>query len=264
MVRVLKVRDETRDVRTLWLEHEMAFQPGQFVMIWIPRLDEKPYAFSAVRPGKVAITVRRRGRFSDRLANMRPGDMVGIRGPYGKGFVPRPAGILVAGGCGVAVLAPLKEAMPGVPLICGAQTADGLMFLERFPDMIICTDDGTAGKRGFPTDLLRPYLERGEARTVYTCGPEVMMRAVFALCEELGAECQAGLERYMKCGFGICGQCACGEMLLCRDGPVFDSAALRRMEEFGRTARLKSGKHVTVEEYANWRSCEPNSKVNDE
>ena len=255
MVRVTEVRDEAPDVRTLWLAHTMECEPGQFVMIWIPRLDEKPYAPSAFRPNEVAVTVRRRGRFSSRLATMKPGDEVGIRGPYGSGFVPRAGGILVAGGCGIAVLAPLRDVMPDAVFICGARTANELMFLERFPDMAICTDDGTVGAKGLPTDLLRPYLERRDASTVYTCGPEVMMHAVFALCEEFGVECQAGLERYMKCGFGICGQCSCSGMLVCQDGPVFDSAALRQMEEFGRTARLKSGKRVTLAEYVNWRSC---------
>ena len=98
-------------------------------------------------------------------------------------------------------------------------------------------------------------LERGEAKTVYTCGPEVMMRALFALCEEFDVECQAALERYMKCGFGICGQCVCGEMLVCRDGPVFSSDALRRMEEFGRTARLKTGGRVPVQEFLKDPGC---------
>jgi len=76
------------------------------------------------------------------------------------------------------------------------------------------------------------------------------MRAIFDLCERYKVECQAALERYMKCGFGVCGQCACGEMLVCQDGPVFNSDALRRMEEFGREARLKSGRRVSIQEYA--------------
>ena len=81
------------------------------------------------------------------------------------------------------------------------------------------------------------------------------MRVVFDLCEKHGVECQAALERYMKCGFGLCGQCACGDQLVCQDGPVFGSAALRRMEEFGRSARLKSGRKVPLKEYADGRSC---------
>lgn len=255
MARVLEIRDEAEDLRTLWLDRDMAFHPGQFVMVWVPELDEKPYTVSAVRPGRVAVTVRRRGVFSSRLMDLRPGDQVGLRGPYGKGYVIKPGGVLVAGGCGLAVLAPLKDALPAAPLIFGAKSRGELIYLDRFPDMLLCTDDGTAGHRGFPTDLLRPRLERGEVKVVYTCGPEIMMKAVFDLCEKFGVECQAALERYMKCGFGLCAQCTCGDQLVCQDGPVFSNAALRRMDEFGRSARLKSGQKVTLQQYANWKSC---------
>ena len=246
MARLLAARDEAREVRTIWLHHEMKLQPGQFIMLWIPRLDEKPYAVSALAPGRIAVTVRRRGSFSTRLMEMQRGDAVGVRGPYGNGFVPAASGIIVAGGCGLAPLALLKEMMPDAQLICGAQTEVELMFRDRFKDMIICTDDGSAGHHGFPTDILREQLAQAREKTVYTCGPEAMMRAVFDICEEYGASCQAGLERYMKCGFGVCGQCACDEMLVCRDGPVFASDALRQMPEFGHMRRLKDGRRVNV------------------
>jgi len=246
MARVTDVREEAKDVRTLRLEGTMEFQPGQFVMVWIPRLDEKPYTLSAVTAEYVEITIRRRGPFSSRLMELRPGERVGLRGPYGKGFVAQPDPIIVAGGCGLAPLAPLKDSLPDAPLICGAQTADELMFRQRFPDMQICTDDGSAGYHGFPTDLLRECLEKSRQHTVYTCGPEAMMYAVFSVCEEYAVPCQAGMERYMKCGFGVCGQCTCDDQLVCLDGPVFDSEALRRMREFGHTTRLKDGRRAFV------------------
>lgn len=255
MARVLSVRDEAAELRTLWLDRPMEFQPGQFIMLWLPDVDEKPYAVSATAPGRIAVTVRRRGPFSSRLMELAPGALVGVRGPYGHGFALQPGGVIVAGGCGLALVASLKEALPDAPLILGARTADEVFYRERFPDMDICTDDGSEGHHGLPTDLLRERFGKGGVRVVYTCGPEVMMRAVFALCEEYDAQCQAALERYMKCGFGLCGQCTCGDRLVCQDGPVFASDALRTMEEFGRFARLKSGQKVTIQQYANWRSC---------
>lgn len=255
MSRVLEVREEAHELATLRLGIAMRIQPGQFVMLWIPGADEKPYTVSRTAPEWIEITVRKRGTFSSKLIEMKSGESLGVRGPYGRGYRPRPRGILVAGGCGLATVAPLKEMLPDTPLIFGAKSASELFFLDRFPGMQLCTDDGSAGKRCFPTDLLRPYLERGEVDAVYTCGPEVMMRAVFGLCEEFAVECQACLERYMKCGFGVCGQCTCGDRLVCLDGPVFLSDDLRRMTEFGKTARLKSGKTVTLKDYADWRSC---------
>ena len=255
MARIIEVCDEAVELRTLWLDCEMEFQPGQFVMVWVPGADEKPYTVSGLRPGHIAITVRKRGAFSSKLIEMTAGQQVGVRGPYGRGFEVKHGGIIVAGGCGLAPLATLKDALPTTPLIIGAKTRDELFWLERYPDMVLCTDDGSLGHHGLPTDLLRARLDRGNIRVVYACGPEVMMRAVFALCENAGVECQASLERYMKCGFGVCAQCTCGDRLVCLDGPVFKSDDLRRMEEFGRTARLKSGQKVTVQQYANWRNC---------
>jgi len=222
-------------------------------MLWLPRVDEKPYSISGAAPGRIAVTVRRRGPFSTQISGLRPGESLGVRGPYGNGFAPRTPLVLVAGGCGIASLAVLKDRVPDAVLIAGAKTASELLFHRRFPDMLLCTDDGSEGRRGFPTDLLRPLLAEGKTQMVCTCGPEVMMRAVFDLCETFRVPCQAGLERYMKCGFGVCGQCACGDRLVCQDGPVFDSSVLRTLSEFGRTARLKTGKVVPIERYN--RTC---------
>ncbi len=254
MVELLKVRRESADTVTLRLAHAMPFEPGQFVLVWLPRRDEKPYTVSAHAQDWIEITVRSRGKFSTALTELGPGARVGIRGPYGVGFRPEQPLVIVAGGCGIAPVAPLKDAFPRAEFIAGARTKDELIFTKRFPDMILCTDDGSAGQHAFPTALLRRRLKDGGVKTVCTCGPELMMRAVFDLCEEMNVQCQAGLERYMKCGFGICGQCTCGDRLVCRDGPVFDSDALRRMPEFGRVARLKDGRKVSVQEYSDWCS----------
>ena len=81
-----------------------------------------------------------------------------------------------------------------------------------------------------------------------------MMKKIFDICEKNDIECQASLERFMFCGFGICGSCVCDDMLVCKDGPVFNSKQLKQMKDFGRYAKLKSGKKVTLKKYYNWRS----------
>ena len=253
MVKIQRVEREARDHVTLWLEHRMAWQPGQFVMVWIPRLDEKPFTVSYFREGRIGITVQERGRFTTKLMAMKPEQSVGIRGPYGEGFDLRKRGLIVAGGCGLATVAPIKDRMPDTPILYGAGTAQKALYVKRFPDMTLCTDDGSAGYHGFPTDLLPGLLEEGRHETVYTCGPEVMMRRVFEVCEEHKVECQAALERYMKCGFGVCGQCTCGDRLVCLDGPVFSSDVLRTLDEFGQAGRLKTGQKVPLEAYVEWR-----------
>jgi dihydroorotate dehydrogenase electron transfer subunit len=255
MARILEVRPEATGLCSVWVERVMPFHPGQFIMVWVPDLDEKPYGISETAPGRTALLVRARGPFSTRLSGMKPGERIGLRGPYGRGFTLKPGGVIVAGGCGIAILAPLKDRLPEAPLIFGALSANEVIYRKRFSDARICTDDGSLGIHGLPTELLEAELGRRPVRIVYTCGPELMMRAVFDLCEARGVECEAALERYMKCGLGLCGQCACGEMLVCRDGPVFNSAALRRMDEFGRIARTRTGGRVAVQDYVKDKGC---------
>ena len=248
------VQPENAEVVTLWFEGDIEFEPGQFAMVWLPRADEKPLAFSWRREGRFAVTSRRRGPFTRRLMDLRPGDTVGLRGPYGAGFRPRTPMAILAGGIGLATVAPLKDLHPSSALIFGARTAEEVIWRTRFPDMAVCTDDGSEGYHGFPTDLLGRTLEERKPELVCVCGPEPMMKATLDLCDAAGVECQASLERYMKCGFGVCGQCCCDDKLVCQDGPVFSSETLRGMREFGRTAMLKSGRVVDIGEYARYRS----------
>jgi len=93
---------------------------------------------------------------------------------------------------------------------------------------MVTTDDGTAGMRGFSTQALSLLLAKGEYATIYTCGPEVMMRGVAAIAREAGIDCQVSMERMMSCAFGACGTCnvamrAGGYASACMDGPVFDA-----------------------------------------
>jgi dihydroorotate dehydrogenase electron transfer subunit len=173
----------------------------------------------------------------------------------------------VAGGCGMAPLAPLVEAFDknnkmdkNILFIHGARSKEFILYPHRFDTQRqICTDDGSEGHRGFVTDLLeqeiwaREKTEEKPLEMVYACGPEIMMHRVFLLCESFGIPCQVSLERYMRCGFGVCGACVCGKQVVCKDGPVFDSDRLRTMDDFNRTALLKSGKPVDMDRYFSWR-----------
>ena len=101
--------------------------------------------------------------------------------------------------------------------------------------------------------LFLKKLKEKKYSKVYSCGPEIMAKAVFDLCEKHKINCEISLERYMRCGFGVCGACACSDKLVCKDGPVFNSKELRNMQDFGSSALLKSGKKVPLNEYFSWR-----------
>jgi dihydroorotate dehydrogenase electron transfer subunit len=227
---IVEVRVENPTVRTYVLDGAMTAGPGQFVMAWIPGLDEKPFSPSAVNP--LALTVARVGPFTTAVHALAPGDRLWLRGPFGRGYTLCGGPLLlICGGCGAAPLHHLAQLARGagheVHVVLGARTADGLFFAERYAALgcavHVATDDGSAGHRGTAIDLAAVLLADGVAvDTVYACGPEPMLDAVYLLAQDHALPCQLSYEAYMRCGIGVCGSCALDGCLVCRDGPVFD------------------------------------------
>ena len=138
----------------------------------------------------------------------------------------------------------VEKHLGNVTIIQGARTAQEILYQKRFKDMKLCTEDGTVGFKGTTVDLLRDLLKKQRFRNVYACGPERMLYKVVELCKEHGVECEVSLERYIKCGFGVCGQCDCSGQRVCIDGPVFNTEELSRMEDFGKITITKTGERV--------------------
>ena len=226
--RIAEVRVENPTVRTLVLDGTVESTPGQFVMAWLPGLDEKPFSPSSITP--LAITIQRVGPFTTTLHALAPGDRIWLRGPFGRGFT-RCDGplLLICGGCGAAPLLHLaqtaRRAGRAVHAVLGARTAAGLFFQERYAALgctvHLSTDDGSAGFKGTAIDLAGSLLARHHVDTIYACGPEPMLDAVYLLASSRALPCQLSYEAYMRCGIGVCGSCARGGCLVCRDGPVF-------------------------------------------
>ncbi|RLF46794.1 MAG: dihydroorotate dehydrogenase electron transfer subunit [Thermoplasmata archaeon] len=247
---IKKIIEHNSIHKTFFFDLEMKATAGQFVMIWIPGIDEIPMSLSYI--GKeIAITVEKVGEATEALHNMKEGDKVGIRGPYGKGFeiVGRKA-LFIAGGTGIAPLLPLIKKYEGEKhVVLGARTKELLLFsdeLEEISSLHISTDDGSFGFKGFASDLAREIMEKEEFDIVYTCGPEIMMKKVLDLSMEKNVQMQASLERYMKCGVGICDSCAIDGYHVCKDGPVFDSSILAKIKDFGKWKRNEAGKRVEI------------------
>ena len=221
-------------------------RPGQFVMVWIPGVDEIPMSLSHVAE-RQAVTVEAKGEATRALHEMHEGDKIGIRGPYGQGFTLQGSShLFVAGGTGAAPLLPLIRQSSHATVLLGAQTADRLLFPDEIAesaDLYVATDDGSRGHHGYVTDLLD---EIGQHDAVYTCGPEPMMKKVLDWSQEQGVEMQASLERYMKCGIGLCDACAIDGYHVCRDGPVFTGEVLATLDDFGRRKRAPSGRRVEI------------------
>ncbi len=254
VVEIKKIVRETKRIRTFFLDLDVNAIPGQFVMVWLPGVNEKPMSASYTK-GDLGITVLRLGDFTRRLFELSEGDLLGIRGPMGRGFkIYGDRLLLVGGGVGVAPLAPLAEEAlrdgKEVTAIVGALTASELLFVDRLKRagarVLISTDDGTAGRKGFTTDVLAELLEEESFDQCFTCGPELMMAKVLEITRSKRIPTQASLHRYFKCGIGICGQCVLDGtgLRVCKEGPTFRDKELRRSHEFGRYWRNAAGQKI--------------------
>lgn len=230
MYRVVEVKETwwvAKDVKAFRLSEKFEFTPGQFVMVWLPDVSEKPFSLA----WRDLLLVKRVGPFTAKLFELEEGERLWIRGPYGRGFKRVEGRVaLVAGGIGIPPLYALARAwgkdFERTTLIYGARSKEELALLdvENYVDeVVITTDNGSAGRKGFPTDVLAE--RRGEFDWVYACGPEPMLKAVLRVMDYRNVQVSA--ERYMKCGIGVCGSCNLGKYLVCRDGPVFDGPQLK-------------------------------------
>ena len=252
MLEIGDVVQEAKEQKSFFFKHNLQCKPGQFVMVWISGLDEKPMAVSYWKKNEFAFTSKAIGKFTNSLDKLKKGDKVGIRGTYGSCFSARQNSVVVGGGVGMASVSTLIDILKNPIIINGARSKDYLIYLKRYKNknMIAATDDGSFGRKGFTTDILDEVLSNDKKiKIVYTCGQEIMMKKIFEICQKHKVECEASLERYMACGFGICGKCMINDKICCVDGPVFNSRQLSKLTEFGNFARLKSGRKVTIKEY---------------
>lgn len=245
---------ETPSIVTTRFAGEMEAIPGQFVMVWVPGVDEFPMSVS-YSGEDFGITYQIIGDGTKALGRMKPGEMVGIRGPYGKGFAIRGRKLLaVGGGTGMAPLGLLIENAiehkASVTAIVGARTAKELLFERRSAEagaeVRISTDDGSAGFKGLATELADEVLAKKRFDSMYTCGPERMVVGLLGLARGNSLVMQASLERHMKCGIGVCDSCAIDGKHVCRDGPVFSDSDLRAFEDLGRSKLDPSGRKTTL------------------
>jgi dihydroorotate dehydrogenase electron transfer subunit len=249
---ILTSNTEATDIKTINFRYPGTVLPGQFFMIWIPGVDEIPMSVSEITKDVKGITFRKIGDATHALYHLSPGSKIGVRGPYGNGFKLTGKHLLfVGGGTGVAMLAPAVEYARKRKLkstmIIGVKTKNELFFEDRLrrygATVLVSTDDGSKGYKGFASDLAKEILTKENIDAVYTCGPETMMKTLLYCSRTIPF--QASLDRYMKCSIGICGQCCIGKGLrVCLDGPIFDGKTLKKVEDFGIYRRDAAGRKI--------------------
>ncbi|GAA1510033.1 FAD/NAD(P)-binding protein [Sphaerisporangium rubeum] len=250
--RVRSRRPDRADTVTLALEPlrgpSPAFLPGQFDMLYARGIGEIPISMSGRgRTGAHVHTIRAVGAVSDALCRARPGDVVGLRGPFGTSWdVPAAAGrdvVVAAGGLGLAPLRTVVRELAAhrrrygrISVIAGTRTPMTLLYpreltrwrLAHDIDVHVTVDhpdQDWPGPVGPVTRLIDRIVFEPRRTTAFVCGPEAMMCAVADDLVRRGvppARVVLSLERNMKCAVGRCGHCQLGPLLLCLDGPVLD------------------------------------------
>ncbi len=248
VVRIKEIIDEAYDTKTFVFDWDAKVRPGQFIMIWIPGTDEIPMSVSGITDSTKSITVKAIGDATRKIHEMSVGDHLRIRGPYGNGFDLGSKNILIiGGGVGTAAVMPAVMATGADTIIAARSDRDVIMdkVAEAHSENVwIATDDGSRGFHGNAVQLMKERLAEKEYDCIVACGPEVMLYFTYKACEELGVKCQLSLERYMKCGAGVCGCCVMDDSRVCRDGPVFDNRRIAMLTEFGVSKRDECGRTV--------------------
>ena len=257
---ILDVKSESPTVKTFTIQDRLCAKanPGQFLILWLPGIDEIPLSIQNTAESAVSVTVKMVGDATKHLHGMQNGETVGVRGPFGNSFTEtRGRVLMVGGGTGTAPLLFLAKRLATkaqqLSFVIGAKTKNELLFLKDLDalcteeSVLATTEDGGYGIQCLATQPLENLLSKQKFDVIYTCGPEAMMRKVFDLAEKRKLAMEASLERLMRCGIGLCGSCVIGKYRVCRDGPVFNLSQLSEVkDEFGISKLGFDGSRVPV------------------
>ncbi len=271
--RIKAIKQETEMVRTFTFDGSLGAKPGQFVMVWMPGVDEVPMSVAEDDGAVTRITFFAVGDMTNEFAKLQVGDLAGLRGPFGTHYEWEPGQhiVLVAGGYGAAPMYFVAKETVGhgctLEVIVGARSKEHLLYvkeLEALPhvSLHIATNDGSEGYKGFNVDILekllsscpRPTTGQRASSTreekcnpvdqVFGCGPEMMLKRISEMCAKYDVPAQLSMERYMKCGFGLCGNCVMDPLgiRMCEEGPVVKNEVLLKLTEFGKYHRDELGR----------------------
>ncbi len=212
---------------------------GQFVMAYILGSGELPLSVFRQHGDTLEFLVEDYGGPSTKAVRLVGGDLIGVRGPYGRGFTLKPNTryLLIAGGSGAPPLLKFVEearTLGGVKVtyLLGAKTAEELFLLPEAESMgaevHVSTDDGSAGFRGYVTQLADALLKDSHYDALYACGPEPMLTSAMELAGNHKLYFEGSFVRDVRCAVGLCGLCVMETTgkLLCVDGPVFPASEL--------------------------------------
>jgi len=237
-------------------------EPGQFVMVSLPGIGEAPISVAAIPgegtpEGSFELLIRKAGRLTNLVTRLKAGDVLYVRGPYGRrvGWETFRGSniVLIAGGLGLAPLRPFvrrallrRQDFRRVDICVGARSPEELLFRDDIASWSARHDDvhvgvtvdaasnGWGGRIGVITTLFDDLKTDTEDAYAFICGPPVMYRHAIRRLLAMGFyenHVWLTLERRMKCGIGICGNCQMDGLYLCQQGPLFSYREVRHLKE---------------------------------
>lgn len=248
--RLTEVIDESPLIKTFVLipEEEFSFGTGQFIELSVDGIGEAPFtpSSSPLIKEKIEVTVMKTGYVTELMHRMQPGEYMGIRGPYGRGYpLEKFYGkevLILGGGCGLAPIRSLLYALENINdklekvILCyGSKTPSDCIYKPLFSRLnkinkfeayrtVDKPEEGWNESVGVVTNLLNKVRMNIEKSVAVVCGPPVMMKFGTIRLLEMGyrdEQIYLSMEKNMSCGLGKCGHCMMGEFFVCKDGPVF-------------------------------------------
>jgi NAD(P)H-flavin reductase len=252
-MKIEKIVNQTADTKTYTIrpiEGKFEFKPGQFNMVSIDGFGEAPISISSEPyiTDRYDHTIRAVGSITKFLESYKPGDVIGVRGPYGEPWPVEEAKgknvVVITGGIGLAPTRPMitqmfheRSSYGKIQILYGARTPADMLFTDEFEswkqqpntELHLTVDKVPEGAKwnhgvGVVTTLYDAAKLDPKNTIVVTCGPEIMMRFVGRELLKRGFHADqiyVSMERRMKCGVGKCGHCQLGPNFVCKDGPVF-------------------------------------------
>ena len=231
-----QIADGIYDMRLQYNQPDLPVMCGQFAHVYVPGKSlRRPISVCDASENVLRLVYQVKGEGTEIMSKMKAGEMVDVLVPLGHGFDIKKGRryCLIGGGIGVPPMLYTAKQCENPLVITGFRTSSLVILQDDFKDagaeLMLATDDGTQGRKGFVTDLLREKI--GEVDEVCACGPTPMLKAIAEVCREYNKPCQVSLEERMGCGVGACLVCAVkvrknGEEIMqhvCKNGPVFNA-----------------------------------------
>lgn len=263
LAKIEEIKVETPDIKTFKLKFQdknmqdaFDYKPGQFIEFSVFGVGDAPFCPSNLptRKAPVECSIKKMGRVTQEIHELDIGDVVGIRGPYGNGFPTEQMKgknlLFVAGGIGLAPLRSLINYCLGtrgdyktITIVNGARTSKDLVYKDEYKVWekakdthlhltIDCQEENWTCMVGVAPKVLEEIKPTCQDSMAIVCGPPIMIKFTIPVLLKLGF-CEESiittLEMKMKCGIGKCGRCNIGNLYICKDGPVFSLAQLRKI-----------------------------------